>query len=103
MWVGVGSPPVTACQNVTGWPSTISGCSISLATRTAGTFAVASQRATQTLASTRGSRSADRLILTTNGALASRKFAFSPMRRSSAPSLTSPDLLAGLPQDGERR
>ena len=28
MWVGAGSPPVTACQNETGWPSAIIGCSM---------------------------------------------------------------------------
>ena len=90
MWFGAGSPPVTACQNVTGWPSTISGCSISSSTRTAGTSAAANQRATQSSRRTRGRRSAERPILTTIGALASPKIAFSPIRRSSAPSLSSP-------------
>jgi len=90
MWFGAGSPPVTACQNETGWPRTIVGCSMSSSTRTAGTFAATSQRATHISRRTRGSRSAERPILTTTGALPSRKIAFSPTRRSSAPSLLSP-------------
>ena len=83
------APPVTARQNVTGWLSTIMGCWMSPSIRTAGTLAAASQRATQISRRTRGRRSAERLILTTTGALASRKMAFSPMRSSSAPPLPS--------------
>ena len=87
---GAGSPPVTACQNETGCPSTVSGCSISLATRIAGTCAAASQRAMHSSRLTWGKRSAERAILTTIGPLANRKIAFSPMRSSSASSPFNP-------------
>jgi hypothetical protein len=51
-WVGCGSPPVTACQNDTGYASTRSGCWMSSCTRTAGTPALASHLATHNSLST---------------------------------------------------
>ena len=71
--VGVGSPPVTARQNDTGWPSTNSGWSIS--SRDSDRRALLRRPATGRCTvpcCTRPSRSADRAIRTTTGASASR-------------------------------